>query len=73
MKDLSLFEDMARDITITALDGLRECLLTEEVFSAEYRVYKDFLISGLSYLEAKQFMKQRRKQPLNDTYLPRAE
>ena len=63
-------EDLAREQTIGSLDGIRECLISEKIYSADYRYFKNNFINGMSYLEAKAFMKDREKQPVHDTHIP---
>lgn len=66
-------KDLAIDLTVSALDGLREIILTQEFLGADYRLFKGFLIEGLSYLESEQFMEDRKFQPITDVYLPKRE
>lgn len=38
-------------LTLGTMEALRDCLLKKDSRSSEYKLYKDFFISGLNYLE----------------------
>jgi hypothetical protein len=45
------YDSKILSLTLGAMEAMKDCLLKKDTVSHEYKLYKDFFTSGLSYFE----------------------